>query len=144
MFLMMNCSPIKFSIKIIDLNNFNIYLGDAVTLVGWGTQVHVLLEVAEMVKEILDASCEVIDLISILPWDKETVCKVSCAHLIRSRSKRARKVYVKIRLPKRIILLIKSLSDDKISVTLSLFARARKVRHICELNNMIFKLMHGK
>ncbi|XP_029035590.2 2-oxoisovalerate dehydrogenase subunit beta, mitochondrial [Osmia bicornis bicornis] len=49
--------------------------GDAVTLVGWGTQVHVLLEVADLVQEKLDASCEVIDLVSILPWDAELVCK---------------------------------------------------------------------
>lgn len=52
------------------------HTGDAVTLVGWGTQVHVLLEVADLVQEKLDASCEVIDLVSILPWDAELVCKV--------------------------------------------------------------------
>ncbi|XP_076673439.1 branched chain keto acid dehydrogenase E1 subunit beta isoform X1 [Andrena cerasifolii] len=49
--------------------------GDAVTLVGWGTQVHVLLEVADLVQEKLNVSCEVIDLVSILPWDAELVCK---------------------------------------------------------------------
>ncbi|KYN43431.1 2-oxoisovalerate dehydrogenase subunit beta, mitochondrial [Trachymyrmex septentrionalis] len=49
--------------------------GDAVTLVGWGTQVHVLLEVADLVQEKLGVSCEVIDLVSILPWDAELVCK---------------------------------------------------------------------
>ncbi|XP_012163636.2 2-oxoisovalerate dehydrogenase subunit beta, mitochondrial isoform X1 [Bombus terrestris] len=49
--------------------------GDVVTLVGWGTQVHVLLEVADLVQEELGASCEVIDLVSILPWDTELVCK---------------------------------------------------------------------
>ncbi|XP_017893116.1 2-oxoisovalerate dehydrogenase subunit beta, mitochondrial [Ceratina calcarata] len=49
--------------------------GDAATLVGWGTQVHVLLEVADLVQEELGASCEVIDLVSILPWDAELVCK---------------------------------------------------------------------
>ncbi|XP_076174033.1 branched chain keto acid dehydrogenase E1 subunit beta isoform X2 [Ptiloglossa arizonensis] len=52
--------------------------GDAVTLVGWGTQVHVLLEVADLVQEKLDVSCEVIDLVSILPWDAELVCKEEC------------------------------------------------------------------
>ncbi|XP_067206563.1 2-oxoisovalerate dehydrogenase subunit beta, mitochondrial isoform X3 [Linepithema humile] len=51
--------------------------GDAVTLVGWGTQVHVLLETADLVREKLDVSCEVIDLVSILPWDAELVCKVT-------------------------------------------------------------------
>ena len=45
-------------------------------MVGWGTQVHVLLEVAEMAKEKLGADCEVIDLRTILPWDIETVAEV--------------------------------------------------------------------
>ncbi|KAL6265042.1 hypothetical protein P5V15_005133 [Pogonomyrmex californicus] len=49
--------------------------GDAVTLVGWGTQVHVLLEVADLAREKLGVSCEVIDLVSILPWDAELVCE---------------------------------------------------------------------
>ncbi|KAK6628295.1 hypothetical protein RUM43_002107 [Polyplax serrata] len=47
--------------------------GNDVTLIGWGTQVHVLREVAEMAKEQLGVSCEVIDLMSILPWDEELV-----------------------------------------------------------------------
>ncbi|CAB3384808.1 Hypothetical predicted protein [Cloeon dipterum] len=49
--------------------------GNQVTLIGWGTQVHVLLEVAKMAKEQLKVSCEVIDLQTILPWDKDTVCQ---------------------------------------------------------------------
>jgi 2-oxoisovalerate dehydrogenase E1 component beta subunit len=47
-----------------------------VTLVGWGTQIHVLLEVAKIAQETLGVSCEVIDLRTILPWDSETICKV--------------------------------------------------------------------
>ncbi|KAK9884902.1 hypothetical protein WA026_009141 [Henosepilachna vigintioctopunctata] len=47
--------------------------GEAVTLIGWGTQVHVLMEVAELAKEKFNVSCEVIDLVSILPWDRATV-----------------------------------------------------------------------
>ncbi|XP_055920362.1 2-oxoisovalerate dehydrogenase subunit beta, mitochondrial [Eupeodes corollae] len=47
--------------------------GNDVTLIGWGTQVHVLLEVADLAKQNYDVNCEVIDLVSILPWDKETV-----------------------------------------------------------------------
>lgn len=58
----------------------DLHIGDAATLVGWGTQVHVLLEVADLVQEELGASCEVIDLISILPWDTELVCKVIFHH----------------------------------------------------------------
>ncbi|VVC89389.1 unnamed protein product [Leptidea sinapis] len=48
--------------------------GDAATLVSWGTQVHVALEVADLVRERLGAHCDVIDLCSILPWDQTTVC----------------------------------------------------------------------
>lgn len=51
--------------------------GKDITLIGWGTQVHVLQEVAEMAKQELKVDCEVIDLVSILPWDKATVCEVS-------------------------------------------------------------------
>jgi len=47
--------------------------GSDVTLIGWGTQVHVLREVAELAQQKLGVSCEVIDLVSILPWDKDTV-----------------------------------------------------------------------
>ena len=42
-------------------------------VIGWGTQVHVLREVAQLAQEKLGVSCEVIDLVSILPWDEETV-----------------------------------------------------------------------
>ncbi|KAJ1058453.1 hypothetical protein K5549_008573 [Capra hircus] len=50
--------------------------GSDVTLVAWGTQVHVIREVAAMAQEKLGVSCEVIDLRTILPWDVDTVCKV--------------------------------------------------------------------
>ncbi len=43
------------------------------TLIGWGTQVHVLREVAQLAEEKLGISAEVIDLACVLPWDKETV-----------------------------------------------------------------------
>ncbi|KAG8233273.1 hypothetical protein J437_LFUL013837 [Ladona fulva] len=49
--------------------------GDHITLLGWGTQVHVLLEVAQMANEKFNISCEVIDLVSIVPWDLETITK---------------------------------------------------------------------
>jgi len=49
--------------------------GSDMTLVSWGTQIHVILEVAQMAKEKFGVSCEVIDLQSILPWDKETIAK---------------------------------------------------------------------
>jgi pyruvate/2-oxoglutarate/acetoin dehydrogenase E1 component len=45
-------------------------------MVGWGTQLHILREVANMAKEKLDVSCELIDLRTILPWDVETVEQV--------------------------------------------------------------------
>lgn len=51
--------------------------GNDVTLVAWGTQVHVMKEVADMAKKEFQVNCEVIDMVSILPWDKDTVCNVS-------------------------------------------------------------------
>ncbi|XP_013142057.1 PREDICTED: 2-oxoisovalerate dehydrogenase subunit beta, mitochondrial isoform X2 [Papilio polytes] len=48
--------------------------GSAATLVGWGTQVHVLLQTAQLARERLGADVEVIDLQSLLPWDEDTVC----------------------------------------------------------------------
>lgn len=47
--------------------------GDHVTLVGWGTQVHVLHEVCQMAQDQLNVSCELIDLRTIVPWDEETI-----------------------------------------------------------------------
>ncbi|XP_073845156.1 branched chain keto acid dehydrogenase E1 subunit beta [Musca autumnalis] len=41
--------------------------GSDITLIGWGTQVHVLLEVADLAKKEFNVECEVIDLVSILP-----------------------------------------------------------------------------
>ena len=51
-------------------------IGADITLVGWGTQIHVLLEAAELAEETYGVHCEVIDLQSILPWDVETIAKV--------------------------------------------------------------------
>lgn len=52
--------------------------GNDVTMIAWGTQVHVLREVAQMAHEKMGVSCEVIDLRSILPWDFETVFNSVC------------------------------------------------------------------
>ena len=52
--------------------------GSDITLVAWGTQVHVLREVAQTAHERMGISCEVIDLRSILPWDLETVANSVC------------------------------------------------------------------
>ena len=50
-------------------------------MVGYGTQVHVLREVATLAQEKLNVSCEVIDLRTILPYDLETITKV-CLEMI--------------------------------------------------------------
>ena len=50
--------------------------GSDITLLGWGTQIHVLREVAQMARQQFNISCEVIDLVTILPWDKETIFNV--------------------------------------------------------------------
>lgn len=46
-------------------------------MVSWGTQLHVVLEVAEMAKKEYGVECEVIDLQSIAPWDVDTIANVS-------------------------------------------------------------------
>jgi len=48
--------------------------GTDMTMLSWGTQVHVAREVAGIMEEELGISIEVIDLVSITPWDRETVC----------------------------------------------------------------------
>lgn len=57
--------------------------GSDVTVVGWGTQVHVLRDVCKMAREELGVSCELIDLQTILPWDEETVIKVHISFRLR-------------------------------------------------------------
>jgi len=47
--------------------------GDNITLVGYGAQMKVLSKAADLAQEQLKVSCEVIDLRTILPWDRETV-----------------------------------------------------------------------
>jgi 2-oxoisovalerate dehydrogenase E1 component beta subunit len=49
--------------------------GSDVTLVGYGTQVHVLREVCGLARDELGVSCELIDLRTIIPWDVETVAE---------------------------------------------------------------------
>lgn len=56
--------------------------GNDITLIAWGTQIHVIREVADQIKMDFDVDCEIIDLVSILPWDTETVCNVSNIFLI--------------------------------------------------------------
>lgn len=48
--------------------------GDAVTLVGWGSTVPVCVEVAQELDR-AGVSAEVIDLLSLSPWDSATVCE---------------------------------------------------------------------
>uniref|UniRef100_A0A0N5AP53 2-oxoisovalerate dehydrogenase subunit beta, mitochondrial n=1 Tax=Syphacia muris TaxID=451379 RepID=A0A0N5AP53_9BILA len=52
--------------------------GKDLTMVGWGTQVHVLLEAADLAQKELGVECEVIDLQTILPWDADTVADSVC------------------------------------------------------------------
>ena len=53
------------------------WTGSDVTLVSWGTQLHVAREAAEMAQEKLGISTEVIDIRTIVPWDQDTVINVS-------------------------------------------------------------------
>lgn len=69
----------------VPVNDFQLPLGKAdvlvtgsdLTMIGWGTQVHVLKEVAAILLEKHRVSAEVIDLVSVLPWDADAVCKVT-------------------------------------------------------------------
>lgn len=47
--------------------------GKDITVVGYGTQLSVLAEACEMAHSQLGISCELIDLRTILPWDKKTI-----------------------------------------------------------------------
>ncbi|VDN95021.1 unnamed protein product [Brugia pahangi] len=49
--------------------------GKDITVVSWGTQLHVALDAAKVAEEEIGVSCEVIDLRTILPWDIDTVAK---------------------------------------------------------------------
>lgn len=56
--------------------SLNLNSGSDVTVIGWGTQIHVLREACDMAKEKFGVNCELIDLRTIVPWDIETVEKV--------------------------------------------------------------------
>ena len=59
------------------------FAGSDVTLVGWGTEVHVLRDVVQLAQDKLQVSCELIDLRTILPWDVDTVAKVQISLIAR-------------------------------------------------------------
>jgi len=56
---------------------FFAFEGKDVTVVGWGSQMYVLEHAVKMAEEKLGVSCELIDLRTILPYDFETIEKVS-------------------------------------------------------------------
>lgn len=47
--------------------------GEDITCVGWGAQIKALQEASKMAKKNNNISCEIIDLQSILPWDKQMI-----------------------------------------------------------------------
>lgn len=47
--------------------------GSDITLVGYGTQLYHMQVAADLAQEKLGASCEIIDLRTVAPWDRETV-----------------------------------------------------------------------
>ncbi len=51
--------------------------GTDITLVAWGAQVEIIEKAAVMAEE-QGISCEIIDLVCILPWDAEKVCRSVC------------------------------------------------------------------
>lgn len=57
-------------------NNCVIIAGTDLTIVTWGTQVHVMQEVLTMAQEQLGIKAELIDLVTVYPWDEQTVIDV--------------------------------------------------------------------
>jgi len=47
--------------------------GDDITMIGWGSQMNVLSKAAALAKQELGVTTELIDLRTLLPWDKDTV-----------------------------------------------------------------------
>ncbi|CAN6668610.1 pyruvate dehydrogenase E1 component subunit beta, mitochondrial [Trichomonascus vanleenenianus] len=47
--------------------------GSDITLVGYGTQLYLMQAAAELAKQKLGVECEIIDLQTIVPWDRKTV-----------------------------------------------------------------------
>lgn len=76
----------RLAVEQVPLRDFSLPLGKAqvlqeghdLTLLAWGTQVHVLREVAQLAQDRLNVSCELIDLCTLTPWDKETVANSVC------------------------------------------------------------------
>mgnify|MGYP006319897001 CR=1 FL=1 len=50
-------------------------IGADITLIGWGAQITVLKEASRLAKEKNNVSCEIIDLQTIMPWDKKAIVK---------------------------------------------------------------------
>jgi len=47
--------------------------GNDITVVGYGSQIHVLMAACEMAQKEMGITCEIIDLRTLQPWDKKTV-----------------------------------------------------------------------
>ncbi|PRT56050.1 2-oxoisovalerate dehydrogenase subunit beta, mitochondrial [Wickerhamiella sorbophila] len=69
------------SIEQVPLGDFNLPLdkaeiirpGTDVTIVSYGTPLYQIMKAAQLAKEQMGISCEVIDLRTVVPWDRETV-----------------------------------------------------------------------
>jgi len=49
--------------------------GTDVTIIGWGGQLVLLEKACQLAQDHHDISCELIDLQTIIPWDRETLCE---------------------------------------------------------------------
>lgn len=61
--------------------------GSDVTVIGYGAQIQPLRQACIVAKEQLGVSCELIDLRTIVPWDEDTVIKVSALFFITDNSR---------------------------------------------------------
>lgn len=71
------------SVEHVPLADYQLLLGQAeivrpgsdITLVGYGTQIYLMQAAAELAKAKLGVECEIIDLQTVVPWDRTTVVK---------------------------------------------------------------------
>ena len=66
----------KYSVAIGEAKVIN--SGNDVTLIAWGAQVEIMQQAALIVKNKANIDCELIDLRTLSPWDKETITKSAC------------------------------------------------------------------
>jgi len=71
------------AVEFVPVGDYQIPIGEArvvrqgtdITVVGWGAQLHVLAHACEMAQREQGISCELIDLRTLAPWDRDTIAE---------------------------------------------------------------------